>query len=281
MVKSSKAGQYEIQTMMMNRLKKYYKYLFYKYSILADSLLKKQRKNPLSIPVIIINFNQLYYLEKLISFLVERKFENIVIIDNQSSYPPLLEYYKNIENQITIHYLDENLGHKVFYQKLDLFNQYAKGYYFLTDADIVPNENLPENFPSKMLSILDKYFRATTKVGMALRIDDIPDAFPLKKEVISWEQQFWQSELEVQVYKASIDTTFALYKPGYFYKEQKDFIKGIRIAGLYTSIHGGWYKDINNLTEEEEFYQKTTNSSSSWNFDNRGKMNKIYTQSYK
>ncbi|MBW3520795.1 glycosyltransferase family 2 protein [Chryseobacterium sp. NKUCC03_KSP] len=266
---------------MMNRLKNYYKYLFYKYSILTDPLLKKQRKDPLSIPVIIINFNQLYYLEKLITFLLERKFENIIIIDNQSSYPPLLEYYKRIEDQTTIHYLDENLGHKVFYQKPELFDQYAKGYYFLTDADIVPNENLPENFPSKMLTILDTYFRATTKVGMALRIDDIPDSFPLKNEVLSWEQQFWQSELEPQVYKASIDTTFALYKPGYFYEEQKDFIKGIRIAGSYTSMHGGWYKDMNNLTEEEEFYQRTANSSSSWNFDNRGKMNKIYNKSYK
>lgn len=265
----------------MQRLKNYYKYFFYKYSIFTNSLLKRQRKNPLSIPVIIINFNQLYYLEKLISFLLIRKFENIIIIDNHSSYPPLLEYYKSIENLTTIHYLDENLGHKVFYKKPELFNKYAKGYYFLTDADIVPNENLPENFPSKMLTILDKYFRATTKVGMALRIDDIPNSFPLKDEVLSWEKQFWQIELESQIYKAHIDTTFALYKPGYFYDEHKDFIKGIRIAGLYTSRHGGWYKDMNNLTEEELYYQNTANASSSWNFDNSGEMNKVYSKSYK
>jgi len=267
--------------MMMQRLKNYYKYLLYKYSILTDSLIKKQRKNPLSIPVIIINFNQLYYLEKLISFLIKRKFENIIILDNQSSYPPLLQYYKSIESQITIHYLNDNLGHKVFYQKLELFNKYAKGYYFLTDADVVPNENLPENFPAEMLAILDKYFRATTKVGMALQIDNIPDTFPLKTEVIKWEERFWMKELEPQVYRADIDTTFALYKPGYFYKYQSDFIKGIRLAGYYTSKHGGWYKDRNNLTEEELYYQKTANVSSSWNFDDNGKMNNVYTKSYK
>ena len=54
---------------MIQRLKNYCKYLFYKYSVLTNSLLKNQRKNPLSIPVIIINFNQLHYLEELISFL--------------------------------------------------------------------------------------------------------------------------------------------------------------------------------------------------------------------
>jgi len=266
---------------MIQRLKNYCKYLFYKYSVLTNSLLKNQRKNPLSIPVIIINFNQLHYLEELISFLLRRKFENIIIIDNQSSYPPLLEYYNSIKNQVTIHYLSENLGHKVFYLKPELFNKYAKGYYFLTDADIVPSENLPENFPSKMLTILDKYFRAITKVGIALRIDDIHDSFPLKNEVLSWEKQFWMKELEPQIFKAEIDTTFALYKPSYFLREYKDFIKGIRMGGLYTSRHGGWYKDANNLTEEELYYQSTANSSSSWNFNNSGKMNEAYIKSYK
>ena len=59
-----------------------------------NATVKAQNKDYKSIPIIIISFNQLEYLKKLITFLKERHFKNIVIIDNMSIYKPLLDYYK-------------------------------------------------------------------------------------------------------------------------------------------------------------------------------------------
>src|SRR5690606_28311900 len=112
----------------------------------------------------------------------------------------------------------------------------------------------------------DRYYRVVSKVGPALRIDDIPDFYKHKKQVIDWEKQFWQHALEPEVYEAAIDTTFALYKPGYprFHDLHGDFFKALRLGGKYTVRHGGWYVDNDNLTEEQVYYAKTANESNSW-----------------
>ncbi|MFV0183317.1 glycosyltransferase family 2 protein [Empedobacter falsenii] len=231
-------------------------------------MIKDQRKNPLLIPIIIINFNQLYYLKQLVSFLCNRGFQNIIILDNQSTYKPLLDYYKEIENSVTIEKMDYNGGHDIFFTNKELQRKYAKGYYVLTDPDIVPNENLPENFMKDLIEKLDFYFKRVTKVGFALKIDDVPDYFPFKEKVLKWEAKYWNHQVENDCFLNYIDTTFALYKPMYpMFFTNIDFYSGIRMGGNYIAKHGGWYKNPHNLSEEEVFYQKNANSSSSWNFD--------------
>ena len=69
---------------------------------------KGQKRNPLSVPIIIINYNRLKDLKELVSFLLERKHENIIIVDNKSSYPPLLEYYEQIKDRVKIEKMDQN-----------------------------------------------------------------------------------------------------------------------------------------------------------------------------
>lgn len=246
------------------------KYL-YKYLIRYDKYVKSQRQNPLSIPVIIINFNQLHYLKQLISFLQERKFENIVIIDNKSDYPPLLEYYQSIDKAVTVERMSENFGHKVFFDNIELQKKYGKGYFILTDPDIVPNKELPQNFMAEMISKMDIYYNTITKVGFALDIETIPDYFPLKSKVIKWEHQFWINKWEEEVYAALVDTTFALYKPYYPIKfNNLPFLEGIRMGGNYTAVHGGWYMNPQNYTEEYLHYMKSVDKSSSWKLNAKG-----------
>jgi hypothetical protein len=244
--------------------------------------LKKQRQNPKSIPVIIINYNQLYYLKILVNFLQERKFENIIIVDNNSDYPPLLEYYKSIKEFITIETMSSNLGHLVFFENKDLQKKYGNGYFVLTDPDIVPNSNLPEDFLGQMIAILDDYFSTTTKVGFALDLETIPDTFPLKQKVLKWEKKFWKNKLKDNLYRANIDTTFALYKP-YYPKHYKDlpFFQGVRVADQYTAIHGGWYIDPLQYSEENLHYINSVDKSSSWKLDNNGKHDNKGTAVYK
>lgn len=255
-------------------LKNKYSYFYFLIKLRFSKILKNQVLNPFSIPIIIINFNQLYYLQQLVDFFIKRGHHNIVIVDNNSTYPPLLDYYISIENSVTVERMKQNFGHLVFFQNKYLQKKYGKGFYFLTDADIVPNHQLPLDFFETMLQTMKKHYVNITKVGFALDIESIPDYYPKKQNVINWESAFWQSKTsdEKESYFALIDTTFALYKPGYPNKNNNaEFFYGIRLADNFTAKHGGWYIDNDNMTEEQLYFINTINSSSSWNFPNNKK----------
>lgn len=229
-----------------------------------------QYLKPRKIPVIIINFNQLFYLKQLLDFLIERKFENIVIIDNGSSYKPLLEYYETINNRVIIERRTDNLGHLVFFKDTKRYKKYRRGFYILTDPDIVPNPLLPDNFVRKMIRKMMKHFLIANKVGFALDIKDIPDYYPQKENVLRWEVQYWSKEIEENVFVADTDTTFAIYRPGYKLKKDSNFLAAIRLGGNFTAKHGGWYLDIDNLSEENKFYMNSVNKSATWSLNADG-----------
>ena len=235
-----------------------------------NKTISKQKKNPLSIPIIIINYNRLADLEKLVDFLLKRKHTNIVIVDNQSTYPPLLAYYEQIKDRVTIEHMTENYGHLVFWKNEELQERYAKGYYVVTDSDIIPNESLPLDYVSQMKQILDTK-KHWSKVGFALRLDDIPDHFKMKEKVLDWERKFWADEVAPNLYQGNVDTTFALYPPRFRY-DVGNFLHGGRIAGNFTARHGGWYIDNENMTDEELYYFQTANASNSWKVNKEGEL---------
>lgn len=225
--------------------------------------------NPKTYPIIIISFNQLKYLKELIGLLKKYGYKNIVVIDNASTYEPLLEYLENTRKEVHVHRLKKNHGHMVFWIREDLYNHYAKGYYAVTDADIVPCKDCPEDFMLYFKKILDSN-RNLTKVGFSLKIDDIPEYVPYRDSILNWEKKFWKNKTEDGNYKSAIDTTFALYKPRPYSKSTSDFFNAIRTKPPYCAIHGGWYVDPLNLSAEQEFYFKTANKSSNWRLDEKG-----------
>jgi hypothetical protein len=237
----------------------------YWYLLNFSILIKKQIKNPFAIPIIIINFNQLYYLQRLVEDLLLRGFENIVVIDNKSTYPPLLSYYEKISEKVIIEYMDNNYGHNVFFENAFLQTKYGKGYYVITDADIELNTKLPNDFMSFLINLLNKEHNTYTKVGFALDVEKIPDSYALKEKVIHWEKNYWEKKINYNLYIAKIDTTFALYKPGYpTFFVNKPFYSAIRVAGNFTAIHGGWMVDSDNLTDEQKYYYEHASISNSW-----------------
>ncbi|WP_179346233.1 glycosyltransferase family protein [Winogradskyella ursingii] len=242
--------------------------------MLFNTTIKRQNKDYKSIPIVIISFNQLYYLKQLIDFLKKHGYYNIVILDNNSTYPPLLDYLKIIDNQVKIHRLEENYGHRVFWENKQLFNTYAKGYYVVTDPDIVPVDACPEDFLYHFKTIIDANAHVN-KVGFSLKIDDIPETNKEKATILNWEKQFWEKQTKSGNYIAKIDTTFALYRSRKIYPISLDFFKAIRTIFPYIAKHGGWYIDSENLTKEQEYYIKSVNNSSSWlNNSNDGKLRK-------
>ena len=161
--------------------------------------------------------------------------------------------------------MTENFGHDVFFKNKYLQKKYGRGFYVITDADIVPNEALPENFMDIFIQHLIKFWGEITKVGFALKIDDIPNENIHKARILNYEKKFWIEKFQSDIYIAPLDTTFSLYKPGYPNKyNHTSFWSAHRFSGNYIAKHGGWYVDQGNLTEEQEYYLKTASISSSW-----------------
>lgn len=210
-------------------------------------------------PIIINNRNRLTFLKSLISSLEGANYRNITIIDNDSSYMPLLNYYDSCPYRVIR--LDQNLGYNAL-EKIDLYNELKSNYYVYTDSDVVPDANCPTDFLEHFYHLLKKY-PLVQKVGFSLRIDNLPDHYKDKDKVIKWESQFYQNEISKGIYSASIDTTFALHRP-YAYISKKGIFKMIRTGGKYTAWHMPWYNDSNNLSEEEKYYIDSVEIGTHW-----------------
>lgn len=248
-------------------------YLFYLYLKFTNKTIAAQLRNKTRIPIIIISYNQLEYLQKLVDFFLKRGFTNIVIIDNCSTYQPLLEYLDKIKNQVHVERQTTNKGYRVFFESPELIRKYAKGYYILTDPDIIPNPDLPNDFLNDLISKLEQNFNKVCKVGFALDLKNIPDTYPQKDKVIKWESKYWVAQIEKDIFLADIDTTFALYKPQYpLHFRNVDFYKALRFGGSYTCEHMGWFVDPQNYSDEQRYYHHNAGNSSSWKMDESGNL---------
>ncbi|MDQ3535831.1 MAG: glycosyltransferase family 2 protein [Bacteroidota bacterium] len=223
-----------------------------------------------SVPIVINNFNRLSFLRKQIDYLHKKGFYNLYIIDNNSTYQPLLDYYK--KKKVKVFYLKENVGYLAVWKTV-LYEYFKDYYYVYTDADILPHDQCPDDFISYFKSLLDKYPHID-KVGFGLKTDDLPDEYILKDKVQEHESQFWNHEVEKDVYEAMIDTTFALYRPR---KKGGYWLKALRTGGKYVALHLPWYTSSYTITEEDKFYNDNIKTSTHWtellkNHSTEGKM---------
>ncbi|MBA2611417.1 MAG: glycosyltransferase family 2 protein [Bacteroidetes bacterium] len=194
---------------------------------------------------------------QLITWLEKNNYTNIVILDNNSTYPKLLDYYRTTKHKVI--FLKKNVGYKALW-KTDVFEQFKRGFYVYTDPDLVPNENCPPDLVFKLFKLLEKY-GSIEKCGPALAIDNLPNNYNNKNDVIKWEKKHWENKVEKDLYDAPIDTTFALYRP--FAMGEAEICKGYRLAGEYTFLHLPWYLNSNSLPEEEVYYKNNINKDQS------------------
>ena len=214
-----------------------------------------------NVPVFIISFNRLSYLVRLVEWLEIAGFKNINIVDNNSTYPPLLEYLQS--SKYKVHRMDVNYGYLVVWKCGKFKEILDNNYYIVSDCDVLPAEECPLEVTHYFFKILKKYKR-TTKAGFALKIDDLPGHFIFRDSVINWEKKFWINKKEDGLFDAPIDTTFALYRPG-IYPSDKKWWKSIRTDSPYIARHLPWYVDSSILTEEDKYYQEQlTNRSTFW-----------------
>jgi hypothetical protein len=215
--------------------------------------------NPYDIPIVINNRNRLTFLLQLISFLDNAGYKNIIILDNLSTYPSLLEFYKTTKYKVIL--LNENMGYTAL-EKISLYKKIRKNYFVYTDSDVVPITECPSDFLCYFKTILKKH-SFVQKVGFSLKIDDLPDYFKDKSKVIQWEKNFFLNRIENDLFLAPIDTTFALHRP-YAFISTRGIFKMIRTGYPYVARHMPWYNDSSNLSEEELFYVNSVEIGTQW-----------------
>ena len=238
----------------------------YNYNVINNNLLFFKENGNIckdvfkkNMTVIIISFNQYTYVKNMVEQ-VEKYTNDIVVLDNQSTFPELLKYYEK-EYKYTLIRMDKNYGHKV-YEK-NFMNSLIGDIYLLTDPDLKFNEKLPKNFIQEMINI-SNYYEAE-KVGFALLIDsnDIRnDITSFGKSIKDFEKQYWVCKFYYpnhELYSAAIDTTFCLVN-----KQNKG--GHYRIAGDYICKHLPWHKDFDKefVKGEYEFYIKNNISTNYW-----------------
>lgn len=103
-------------------------------------------ENYLQIPIFICSRDRLGCLRKLVNWLQSAGYKDIRIVDNCSTYQPLLSYYEKLEKQnIRIYRLNENIGHKSLWNQCLLADLPSDMPYIYTDSDVVPSDACPAN----------------------------------------------------------------------------------------------------------------------------------------
>lgn len=225
------------------------------------------------IPIFVIVHNQLEILKKTVNSYEKFIKTPIQIIyhDVCSTYQPTIDYLNEKKTQgYTIYNSTVNNHHTVMDSVEDFLKKHPEcEYYVITDPDIELSD-VNGDILEFYIYLLNTYNK--TSVGPMLRIDDIPDYYPRKKNVLEGHGiQFWNCPPTSVVYKNNVykilfcdtDTTFQL-------RSSKNLSRvfphnnSIRCYAPYCARHLDWYIDPNNLTPCQKNYMETTTRISHW-----------------
>ncbi|MCJ8336514.1 MAG: hypothetical protein MJH10_20165, partial [Epibacterium sp.] len=168
------------------------------------------------IDVFVNSYNQLTYLRDTINWFAKHGFRNVTVLDNQSTLPEVLTYFKSagFASKARLYALGDNLGPRRALAHAAQNPSTDAGFIF-TDPDLtLPDPPAPD--------LLTQMYRAgkkhrMPKVGLALSIDpnlvDLDRVTYNKRTVREVEKRHWKDAVEDGVYRASTDTTFFLYVP--------------------------------------------------------------------
>lgn len=212
-------------------------------------------------PVYVNTFNRLTTTRKLCEQIAGLDNAVPVIIDNASTWEPLLDWYQHCPFEVIR--LTENLGHHAPW-KCGATSRPNDGFYCVTDCDL-DLEGVPADLIHVLTVPLVRWTAPPVKSGVALRINDLP---AWQTQVSGWEARFWKNRTGIY-YHAPIDTTLAMYRAATPIRiaTRVAGVRAVRAAGPYTARHMPWYLDPTNLDEENANYFATANDSNSWRPD--------------
>lgn len=157
----------------------------------------------------------------------------IVILDNGSSYRPLMAWYRTIPHRVLFL---ENLGHTAPWTS-GVLDTIGTDLYVVTDPDLDLSA-LPDDTLAHLAGLLERH-PSLGKVGLSLATDGIPAESPYRDHVAKYERlpQERASGPEGLI-AMPVDTTFALHDRRVL-REYK--ICGMRTPAPYVARHEPWH----------------------------------------
>lgn len=218
----------------------------------------------------IISYNRLSFLKQQVEFLSQNPMLQLHIVDNGSTYPPLIEYLNNIDCPVT--FMPDNQGHQVIWKRnkhpqVGYINSISEFFckdepYIVTDPDIIPED---PNFHELLLQGLEK-FPSVNKIGLGLRTDDIPESYPLREQILNHENEVLERKYidDDRFVIMPVDTTLAIYRSGYHEYSVKGALRTTRSLAKHLS----WYITADDMkTEENKFYfESIKDGSTHWSY---------------
>ena len=178
--------------------------------------------------------------------------KRFLILDNGSTYPPMLKFQK--ETDIPVFVFATNPGPR-YYSEEPIWKLLPE-MFFVTDPDLGYPPEIPETVVSDMVGLSEKH--KWGKVALALN-KDCKELFTenVRNGVDSWEGHAWGEVVDTlpggdPVWKAYTDTTFHLNNKKYY----RDFYTAPRVGGRYTLHHYGWHTVRPGPAEEYAYYDK-------------------------
>lgn len=224
--------------------------------LLGDSV-EAAIERPFDIPIFINHRDRVTCLQGLVDWLLAAGYRRIYILDNDSSYAELLDYYQTLPARgVRVIRLGRNVGHRALWDSgvLDLLN--IRTPYVYTDSDVVPVAECPADFVSRLGQVLGDY-PYLYKVGSAIVTEDVTCS--LLDGVADYARRVFALPLAGDVYYADVDTTLALYR------NIRHYTRGpaAQVGGRYMIRHLPWYYDYDSLPPDEAYYMEHASYSSS------------------
>lgn len=200
------------------------------------------------IPIIINNRNLLTWPSKMVE--VCKTFQNvgeILIVDNASTYEPLLEWYKT--NPCEIIYTTNNGHTSPWILNLPKVRNFK--YYVVSDPDL----DLTETPKDCLLVLKEKLYKYKeySKIGLSLSNWEVSLDSPYYHHLNNWSKITWDelSIVDGLLTNQDVDTTFALYDIN---REKSG--KSCSLNLPYSAKHIPWEITKQTLKKlEDEFYE--------------------------
>jgi hypothetical protein len=177
-------------------------------------------------------------LRRLVDFLEQAGHARITLLDNTSTYPPLLDYLAASPHTVV---RLPNLGSRSLWRA----GLVPSEQFVFTDPDLVPIDECPHD----LVDVLREALAASpyTKAGVGLYLDDTPADMPSR----GWEEgpEINGPMLTARSRHSLVDTTFALYEPDTHFE-----LQSTRTIYPYLMRHLSWYVQEGYENAEDRYY---------------------------
>ena len=216
----------------------------------------------MTIPIFIVVYNRVWCLKRCFRAIrTTAPRQPVVFIDNGSDYAECKQWLEKRKKQgFTVYHFPKIKGRSGLIKSIqDAVALWVKSngkvlYYVVTDPDVeLCNPKL--RWLQSMKRVLRKH-PGIDCVGPSLDISDIPNYYPLKRQVIRQEKKFWKSESRIRgrtpFFKSRIDTTFGMYRGTYVKRGVTR--KSARLCRPFIAKHLDWYINPAKMTKDQVHY---------------------------